>query len=85
MTTWDLGNGNAALFAENKRVKTFSLHCKPKILMLDESTSALPNDMKLKVELELKRSGVTIIMISHDQEQINRLGTMRLSLAAVDE
>ena len=53
--------------------------------MLDESTSALPNDMKLKVELELKRSGVTIIMISHDQEQINRLGTMRLSLAAVDE
>lgn len=62
---------------------SIALALKPKILLADESTSALPNDMKLKVELELKRSGVTIIMISHDQEQINRLGTMRLSLAAV--
>ena len=64
---------------------SIALALKPKILMLDESTSALPNDMKLKVELELKISGVTIIMISHDVEQMNRLGTMRLSLAAVDE
>jgi len=62
---------------------SIALALKPKILLADESTSALPNDMKLKVEEEMKRSGATIIMVSHDVEQIKRLGTVRLSLAAV--
>ena len=89
LTTFDCANILEQSWSElsggesQRALLSIALALKPKILLADESTSALPNDMKLKVELELKRSATTIIMISHDREQISRLGTVRLRLAAV--
>lgn len=47
------------------------LLCNPKILLLDEPTKAIDNNFKNKfsdILKELKDSGVTIVMVSHDVE-----------------
>lgn len=53
------------------------LASKPKVLLMDESTSALDMDAKVKVEEAVVRvareNNVTILWVSHDEEQLERL------------
>ena len=47
------------------------LLCKPKLLLLDEPTKAIDNNFKRKfteILKELKKQGVTILIVSHDVE-----------------
>lgn len=60
-----------------------ALATEPKVLLLDESTSALDLDSKLLVEKSLKESadaGCAIVIVTHDIDQIARIGTMRMNL-----
>lgn len=60
-----------------------ALSTQPKLLLLDEATSALDFDTKLKVEETLKmiaKSGCSIIIVTHDEGQMQRIGTMAMSL-----
>lgn len=72
---------------ESQRVLiAISLATMPKVLLLDEPTSALDLETKLKVEESLKQSaknGCAMIVVSHDEDQMNRLGTMTMSLYVV--
>ncbi|TDT60952.1 ABC transporter ATP-binding protein [Fonticella tunisiensis] len=57
---------------------------KPDILLLDEITSALDEENTLKVEniiTKLNNEGVTIIWVTHNKEQAERLGTRRIHIA----
>jgi len=72
---------------ESQRVLlAIALSTRPHLILLDESTSALDLESKLKVEESLKKSaenGCAMVLITHDEEQISRLGTVNLSLNAV--
>jgi molybdate transport system ATP-binding protein len=52
---------------------------KPQLLLLDEPLSALDYEMRIKLQEELlkihKTFGTTTIMVSHDQEEIQKLAT----------
>lgn len=53
-----------------------SLLLKPKILLLDESTSALDKEMKeevWKLIVELKEEGMTLIIVSHEEDFVKRV------------
>ena len=61
----------------------FALATKPKLLILDEATNALDMDSKLKVEESLKifaANDGAIIVVTHDEEQMSRLGNVHLNL-----
>jgi len=63
-----------------------ALATKPKLLILDEATNALDMDSKLKVEESLKMfaaNGCASIVVTHDEEQMSRLGNVHLSLDVV--
>jgi putative spermidine/putrescine transport system ATP-binding protein len=49
------------------------LAIRPRILLLDESFSALDKNLRLDMQIEIKRlqpqSGITTILVSHDQEE----------------
>ena len=63
-----------------------ALSTQPTILMIDEPTSALDLPAKRAVERSLKASaenGCAILLVTHDEEQMSRLGTMWLSLDVV--
>jgi ABC-type multidrug transport system ATPase subunit len=65
---------------------SIALSTQPKILLLDEPTSALDLPAKLALEQSLKDSaenGLIIVLVTHDEDQMNRLGTMFLSLDVV--
>jgi len=58
----------------------------PTVLLLDEPTGALDLQAKLAVERSLKaiaENGCAIVLVTHDEEQMNRLGTMWLSLDVI--
>jgi ABC-2 type transport system ATP-binding protein len=81
---------------ENKQlVKTFSLGMKqklaiaqaifekPSLLLLDEPTNALDEESIYKVRnllLEMKEKGATIIIASHNKEDLNILSDFRLKM-----
>lgn len=53
-----------------------TLLLKPKMLLLDEPTSALDKEMKeevLKLISKLAKEGMTIIIVSHEEEFINKI------------
>lgn len=63
-----------------------ALATKPKLLILDEATNALDMDSKLKVEESLKMfsaNNCAIIVVTHDEEQMSRIGNVHLSLDVV--
>ncbi len=63
-----------------------AMSTEPTVLLLDEPSSALDLQAKLAVEKSLKaisEKGCSIILVTHDEEQMNRLGTMWLSLDAI--
>jgi ABC-type iron transport system FetAB ATPase subunit len=56
----------------------------PPVMLLDEPTSALDAEAARAVEAVLRerlRSGATILVVTHDEDQIRRLGGRRLRLA----
>mmetsp|Transcript_13499 Transcript_13499/g.25341 ORF Transcript_13499/g.25341 Transcript_13499/m.25341 type:complete len:577 (-) Transcript_13499:105-1835(-) len=63
---------------EGQRLITaLALASSPKVLLLDESTSALDMESKLAVEQSIesyaKQSGCIVLVVSHDNEQLERL------------
>mmetsp|Transcript_22975 Transcript_22975/g.32154 ORF Transcript_22975/g.32154 Transcript_22975/m.32154 type:complete len:599 (-) Transcript_22975:51-1847(-) len=73
-TEWSMlsgGEGQRAILA-------VALASRPKILLLDESTSGLDLDAKLQVEKSVElvaaNSGASVLWITHDRDQIERLG-----------
>ena len=50
-----------------------ALAIKPKILLLDEPFAALDKNLRLDMQIEIKRLqrqfGITAIMVTHDQEE----------------
>lgn len=63
---------------EGQRLITaLALASSPKVLLLDESTSALDMESKLAVEQSIesyaKQSGCIVLVVSHDHEQLERL------------
>lgn len=69
---------------ESQRILlAIAMSTEPTVLLLDEPTSALDLQAKLAVERSLKaiaENGCAIVLVTHDEEQMNRLGTMWLSL-----
>eukprot|EP00579_Thalassiosira_antarctica_P002085 CAMPEP_0201873864 /NCGR_PEP_ID=MMETSP0902-20130614/6258_1 /ASSEMBLY_ACC=CAM_ASM_000551 /TAXON_ID=420261 /ORGANISM="Thalassiosira antarctica, Strain CCMP982" /LENGTH=659 /DNA_ID=CAMNT_0048400569 /DNA_START=19 /DNA_END=1998 /DNA_ORIENTATION=+ len=74
---------------ESQRViLAIALATEPKLLLVDEPTSALDLESKLKVEDSLKKSaqnGCAMIVVTHDEDQMRRLGTIRMTLDVVSE
>jgi len=52
-----------------------ALAAKPACLLLDEPTSALDDDSKRLVEAQLKASGITMLVVTHDEQQAARIAT----------
>lgn len=80
-----------------KKVKTYSLGMKqklalaqaimekPKLLLLDEPTNALDEESVHQIRqvlLDLKESGSTIIIVSHNKEDINVLAEEKIHMVA---
>lgn len=62
-----------------------SLLFSPKVLLLDEVTSSLDEENKEIVEKAVERlnkEGITMIMVTHDVDQANRLGNRILTLTS---
>jgi len=53
---------------------------RPRVLLLDEPTSACDNDSAMKVEAVLKACGAALIWVSHDANQPSRVGGRILTL-----
>ena len=72
---------------ESQRILlAIAMSTEPTVLLLDEPSSALDLQAKLAVEKSLKaiaEKGCSIVLVTHDEEQMNRLGTMWLSLDAI--
>ncbi len=72
---------------ESQRILlAIAMSTEPTLLLLDEVSSALDLQAKLAVEKSLKdiaEKGCAIVLVTHDEEQMNRLGTIWLSLNAV--
>ena len=69
---------------ESQRVLlAIALAAMPTVLLADEVTSALDMKAKLAVEKSLKKAcaeGTAIVLVTHDEDQIERIGTMRMRL-----
>lgn len=54
-----------------------SLSLQPVMLLLDEATASLDNESAIEIEQEIRRfclNGGTVVWISHQQEQVKRIG-----------
>lgn len=61
-----------------------ALATKPKVLLLDESTSALDDATSQKVEKTLMmESNISIIMVTHSMEQLNRFCSHRMDMSPI--
>jgi putative ABC transport system permease protein len=74
---WKLLSGG-----ETQRVHVaIAIASRPRVLLLDESTSALDLDSKTRVEdsVELAASeyGCSVLWITHDEDQVSRMGRLR--------
>lgn len=80
------GMDNSAMDAEWKQLSggesqrvflAISIASKPQVLLMDECTSALDSDAKLKVEESIMRiaakRGIAVMMITHDEGQMERM------------
>ncbi|KAL7546884.1 hypothetical protein ACHAWF_010207 [Thalassiosira exigua] len=70
---------------ESQRILlAIALATKPRVLLCDEPTSALDMESKLAVEKSLKESvggqGSAILVVTHEEDQVNRLGATLFSL-----
>eukprot|EP00573_Skeletonema_grethae_P010676 CAMPEP_0201705860 /NCGR_PEP_ID=MMETSP0578-20130828/47100_1 /ASSEMBLY_ACC=CAM_ASM_000663 /TAXON_ID=267565 /ORGANISM="Skeletonema grethea, Strain CCMP 1804" /LENGTH=158 /DNA_ID=CAMNT_0048194181 /DNA_START=69 /DNA_END=542 /DNA_ORIENTATION=- len=66
---------------ESQRILlAIAMSTEPTLLLLDEVSSALDLQAKLAVEKSLKdiveKKGCAIVLVTHDEDQMNRLGTM---------
>ncbi len=52
-----------------------ALLLKPKVLLLDEPTASLDEELAIKIENMLKKEKVTVVIISHFKKQIENLTT----------
>lgn len=59
---------------------TLAISSCPKVLLLDESTSAMDETMQLKVETALRQYAIPIMMISHSSKQLQRFCDRILSI-----
>jgi ABC-type iron transport system FetAB ATPase subunit len=70
---WKMLSGGEA----QRLILALSLASSPKVLLLDETTSALDMESKSSVEQSIisfaKQSGCIILLVSHDTEQMERL------------
>jgi ABC-type sulfate/molybdate transport systems ATPase subunit len=61
-----------------------ALALEPEVLLLDEPTSALDDDTRTGVEVTLAelgdRTGVSMVIVTHDRGQANRLATRIVNL-----
>jgi uncharacterized protein (TIGR00245 family) len=57
-----------------------ALALEPDVLLLDESTSALDEQVTLQVEDTLQRIGIPVVMVSHDSAQVDRFCNRRIDL-----
>lgn len=57
-----------------------SLLVEPAVLLLDEPTSALDPENQLRVEALLEAGAATLVLVSHDEEQLTRLGARRVPI-----
>lgn len=73
-TEWKLLSGGQA----QRIYLAIAIASRPRVLLLDESTASLDLDSKLRVEQSIQQvaaqTGTAIIWITHDDEQIQRMG-----------
>jgi ABC-type iron transport system FetAB ATPase subunit len=72
---------------ESQRVYlAIAIASRPRVLLLDESTSALDFDSKILVEESLetaaKESGISVLWITHDEDQVKRMKHCLCALVA---
>jgi len=78
--SWDSLSGGEA----HRCGLAIAMAAQPAILLLDEPTAALDQESALLVEssIQKRKSGCTII-VSHSEEQADRIATRRIDLAAM--
>ena len=57
-----------------------AISLKPSILLLDEPTSACDYATTVQIEESLKKSGITILMVSHDLAQVSRISNCEIQI-----
>ena len=57
-----------------------AISLEPSILLLDEPTSACDYATTLQIEESLKKSEITILMVSHDLTQVSRMSTCEIQI-----
>jgi len=84
-TEWKMLSGG-----ETQRVYVaIALASRPRVLLLDESTSALDHDSKLRVERSILSAAtewaMSVVWVTHDKEQLNRIGQETSAAEGPDE
>lgn len=83
-----LANATPERLSTGERQRTALLRAlehRPKVLLLDEPTSALDPESTLKVEAMvqgLMGEGMTVLLVSHDAAQVERLANTKLAIGA---
>ena len=71
--TWDQPWNDVSGGEAQRLSLAIALSLRPKILLLDEPTSSCDVDTTSKIETSLVAMNVTIVMVSHSKEQLQRL------------
>ena len=71
---WNLLSGGEA----QRAALAVALVLRPRVLLLDEPTSACDPESTLRVEASIIKSGATLLWISHDPQQARRVGGAQL-------
>lgn len=73
-TEWKILSGGEA----QRMYLAIALASRPRVLLMDESTSALDLDSKMRVEqsvrMAVSQDGMSVLWITHDQDQVERIG-----------
>jgi uncharacterized protein (TIGR00245 family) len=79
--SWETLSGGEA----QRAFLAITMALKPQVLLLDEATSGLDESTQLLVEQSLIESEISIVMVTHSREQLQRFCTHLLELAPMDD